>query len=200
LTVPPTDSRMNARNGRVATWCVLLVVGMGAMSYAAVPLYRLFCQATGFAGTTQRASKPSDVMVDRIVNVRFDANVGPGLPWSFEPVQHTLDVRLGENALVFYRARNTADHPVTATASFNVYPDTVGAYFNKLQCFCFTEQTLQPGESIEMPVSFYVDPAMAEDKDGLLVRYITLSYTFHAVDKPRQSAAAPAAGTGPGGT
>ena len=198
--MPTTDNQMNARNSRVALWCALLVVGMAGLSYAAVPLYRLFCQATGFAGTTQRVSKPSDVVVDRIVNVRFDANVGPGLPWRFEPLQRTIDVKLGENSLVFYRARNTTDHPVTATASFNVYPDTVGAYFNKLECFCFTEQTLQPGESIEMPVSFYVDPAMATDKDGKLVRYITLSYTFHAVDKPKQSAAAPAAGTGAGGT
>jgi len=132
--------------------------------------------------------------------VRFDANVGPALAWRFEPIQRTIDVKLGENALIYYRASNTADHPITATASFNVYPDTVGAYFNKVQCFCFTEQTLQPGESIDMPVSFYVDPAMATDKDGMLVRYITLSYTFHAVDKPRQSAAAPTAGAGPGGT
>jgi len=198
----PTDQVVKRRSDtRVAVICASIVFGMLGMSYAAVPLYRLFCQVTGFGGTTQRAEAPSSVVLDRVINVRFDANVAPGLGWSFEPMQRTIDVKIGENALAFYRATNVSDKPLTGTSVFNVYPDVTGAYFNKMQCFCFTEQTLQPGESIEMPVSFFVDPAMVTDKDAEKVKNITLSYTFHRVDKPKQSAAAPtdSAGDGRGG-
>jgi cytochrome c oxidase assembly protein subunit 11 len=195
----PTDQVVKRRSDtRVAVICASIVFGMLGMSYAAVPLYQLFCQVTGFGGTTQRVEKPSAVVLDRVVNVRFDANVAPGLNWTFEPVQRTIDVKIGENALAFYRATNVSDKPLTGTSVFNVYPDVTGAYFNKMQCFCFTEQTLQPGESIEMPVSFFVDPAMVTDKDAEKVKNITLSYTFHRVDKPKQSAAAAASGTGDG--
>ncbi len=183
---------LGARHRKVALACVLTVVTMAGLSYAAVPLYRLFCQVTGFAGTTQRAIAPSTTMLDKVVTVRFDANVAPGLNWRFEPAHNTMDVKIGENSLAFYRATNLSDHPITGSASFNVYPDTMGAYFNKMQCFCFVEQTLQPGESVEMPVSFFLDAAMAADKDTENLRYVTLSYTFHRVEKPKQSAAGPA--------
>jgi cytochrome c oxidase assembly protein subunit 11 len=187
-----TDQVVKRRSDtRVAVICASIVFGMLGMSYAAVPLYQLFCQVTGFGGTTQRVEKPSAVVLDRVINVRFDANVAPGLGWTFEPLQRTVDVKIGENALAFYRATNVSDKPLTGTSVFNVYPDVTGAYFNKMQCFCFTEQTLQPGESIEMPVSFFVDPAMVTDKDADKVKNITLSYTFHRVDKPKQSAAVP---------
>jgi cytochrome c oxidase assembly protein subunit 11 len=186
-----TDQVVKRRSDtRVAVICASIVFGMLGMSYAAVPLYRLFCQVTGFGGTTQRAEAPSAIVLDRVINVRFDANVAPGLGWTFEPLQRTVDVKIGENALAFYRATNVSDKPLTGTSVFNVYPDVTGAYFNKMQCFCFTEQTLQPGESIEMPVSFFVDPAMVKDKDAEKVQNITLSYTFHRVEKPKQSAEA----------
>lgn len=155
---------------------------MAGMSYAAVPLYQMFCQATGLNGTTQRAAKPSDVVLDRVVTVRFDANVSPKLGWRFEPVQRTVDAHIGENMLVFYRATNTTDRVMKGTATFNVAPDAAGLYFSKIECFCFKEQTLHPGETIEMPVSFFVDPAMVEDPESSRLKEITLSYTFYPVE------------------
>jgi cytochrome c oxidase assembly protein subunit 11 len=153
---------------------------MGALSYAAVPLYKMFCQATGFGGTTQVAIEPSKVMLDQLITVRFDANVAPGLGWSFEPLQATMTVKLGENALAFYKATNTTDKVLKGTASFNVSPDLAGQHFSKIECFCFQEQTLKPGESVEMPVSFFVDPKLAADRDANWIKEITLSYTFYA--------------------
>ena len=153
-----------------------------------VPLYRLFCQVTGFDGTPRVATKPSDTVLDETVTVRFDANVAPGLPWRFEPVQTTTKVKIGENTLAFYRATNTSDRPVWGMATFNVFPEQVAPFFNKLQCFCFTEQLLQPGESVEMPVSFFVDPQMTADKDAFWVAHITLSYTFYPATAPKSAA------------
>lgn len=155
---------------------------MVGMAYAAVPLYQMFCQVTGLGGTTQRAERPSHVVLDRKVTVRFDANVSPKLGWTFEPVQRTIEVNLGENVLVFYRASNITDRPITGTATFNVAPDAAGLYFSKIECFCFTEQTLQPGETVEMPVSFFVDPELVKDPDSARLRQITLSYTFYPVE------------------
>lgn len=155
---------------------------MAGMSYAAVPLYQMFCQATGLNGTTQRAAKPSDVVLDRVVTVRFDANVSPKLGWRFEPVQRTVDAHIGENMLVFYRATNTTDRVMKGTATFNVAPDAAGLYFSKIECFCFKEQTLNPGETIEMPVSFFVDPAIVKDSESSRLKEITLSYTFYPVE------------------
>jgi cytochrome c oxidase assembly protein subunit 11 len=189
---------LNRANQRVALICAGVVIGMAGMAYASVPLYRLFCQVTGFAGTTQRAEGPSARILDRVVTVRFDANVGAGLPWTFEPVQNTVDVRIGETALAFYRVKNVSDHPVTGTATFNVTPDQAGGFFDKVQCFCFTEQRLEPGESAELPVSFFIDPAIVDDSDGKSIRYITLSYTFYPVKKPRPGLAG-GADTGAGG-
>jgi cytochrome c oxidase assembly protein subunit 11 len=184
-----------ARSDRtVVLACIAAVAAMGALSYAAVPLYRLFCQATGFGGTTQRAEKASDLVLDRMVTVRFDANVTPGMAWSFEPDQRTMRVKVGENVLAFYKAANTSDRPITGEASFNVSPDIAGSYFSKIECFCFKEQTLGPGETVEMPVSFFVDPKIAQDRDADGVHEITLSYTFYPVSKPAGPRAAVKAG------
>jgi cytochrome c oxidase assembly protein subunit 11 len=163
---------------------------MAGAAFASVPLYRMFCQITGFAGTTQRALKPAGLVLERSITVRFDANTAPSLPWRFEPVQRTLEVRLGEPALALYRATNMSDHPVTGSATYNVAPEQVGIYFNKLQCFCFTEQRLAAGQTVEMPVSFFVDPAIVSDKDANGLTQITLSYTFYPVAKPGPAEAA----------
>jgi cytochrome c oxidase assembly protein subunit 11 len=191
MTEANTGVDLNARHKRVALVCAAFVVAMVGLAYAAVPLYRLFCQATGFAGTTQRAERPSSQIGDRIITVRFDANVGPGLNWDFVPVVPTLDVRVGENMLAFYRVTNRSRKAVVGTATFNVTPDQAGAFFNKIECFCFTEQRVEPGETVEMPVSFFVDPAIVRDKDGSWIRNITLSYTFYPVDRPKTNAAGP---------
>lgn len=177
-----TGSRGQARGmRRTAIICVSVVAAMIGLSYASVPLYRMFCEATGFDGTPRIATKPSDTVVDRTIRVRFDANTAQGLPWTFEAAQSFIDVKLGENALIFYRATNTSDKPVTGMATFNVVPEQSAPFFAKVQCFCFTEQTLEPGQSIDMPVSFYVDPAIAKDKDAHGTTHITLSYTFNPV-------------------
>jgi len=182
-----TGSRSNMR---VAAICGAIAVGMVGMSYAAVPLYRIFCQVTGFGGTTQRVASASSQTIDRYVNVRFDVNMGPGLPWEVIPTTRVLRLKLGENAIAIYRATNISDKTTIGTSSFNVTPDQAGAFFNKIECFCFTEQKLEPGESAELPVSFFVDPAMATDKDGSVVNDITLSYTFYPVDPAKARNAA----------
>ena len=167
---------------KVALMCVAGVVTMGCMAYAAVPLYQMFCQVTGFGGTTQKAEKAPDVVFDRTITVRFDSNVSPKLGWSFEPVQRTVEANIGEHMLVFYRATNTSDRKVTGTATFNVAPDAAGLFFSKIECFCFQEQTLEPGESIEMPVSFFLDPALVTDPEASRLKEITLSYTFYPIE------------------
>ncbi|RTL72730.1 MAG: cytochrome c oxidase assembly protein [Hyphomicrobiales bacterium] len=183
-----TSSALSRSHRRTAVWCGAVVVAMVGASYAAVPLYRMFCNATGFDGTPRIASKPADKVLDRVINVRFDANVGPGMPWRFEPVEGKVDVKLGETTLAFYRATNTSDHTITGSATFNVFPEQSAPFFNKLECFCFQEQTLAPGQSIEMPVSFFVDPAIVNDKDARGTTHITLSYTFYPV-APKPSVA-----------
>lgn len=156
---------------------------MGAATWASVPLYRIFCQVTGYGGTPMRAEKAPDKASDRTILIRFDANVTPGMPWEFEPAQRTLEVKIGENALAFYRAHNTSDQVIKGSASYNVSPDAAGAFFGKIECFCFTEQTLQPGESVDMPLSFFVDPSILEDREAVHIKEITLSYTFYPVGK-----------------
>ena len=175
------DHELARRHRKVGLWCAAVVVGMVGASYAAVPLYRMLCELTGFDGTPQRASAPSDVVLDRTVNVRFDANTAPGFPWRFEPEQPTVDVKIGETTLAFYRATNTSDHAVTGTSTFNVLPEQAAVFFNKLECFCFKEQTLEPGQSMDLPVSFFVDPRIVHDKDAGGTTHITLSYTFYPV-------------------
>lgn len=178
---PKRDEVRRSSNRNVVLFCLASFGLMAALTAAAVPLYRIFCQTTGYNGTPVRAEKAPDGTVDRVITIRFDANVTPGMPWTFEPVQRTLNVKVGESTLAFYRAHNQSDKPVTGAASFNVAPDVAGSYFSKIQCFCFTEQTLAAGESVEMPVSFFVDPAIMKDRDADAVRDITLSYTFYPV-------------------
>lgn len=178
-----TVRQRHDRRRLTATVLFGVVAGMVALTFASVPLYQLFCQVTGFGGTprTVNVAAPSTVSA-ATVTVHFDANVNSALPWRFKPAQRRVDVRLGEEMLVFYRAENLSTQPVTGTATFNVTPFKAGAYFSKIECFCFTEQTLAPGESVEMPVVFFVDPALADDIDARDVHKITLSYTFHPVD------------------
>jgi cytochrome c oxidase assembly protein subunit 11 len=176
-----------------------IVAGMLAMSFAAVPLYRIFCQVTGYGGTTQVAEKAPTQVLDREITVSFNADIAPGLAWSFAPVQRHVTMKIGETALAYYRARNLSDRPITGMATFNVTPDKAGEYFNKIACFCFTQQTLAPGESVDMPVTFFVDPSLAKDRNLDTVTDITLSYTFYAVDdgtSAKKTAAAPSPGGG----
>lgn len=165
-------------NDRVLVICLSVVAGMIGLAYASVPLYRLFCQVTGFGGTPQMASAASTVVVDREIEIRFDANVGQGLPWEFRPERVSMTVHLGENSLTNYRARNLGSAAVAGTATFNVTPVKAGQYFNKVHCFCFTRQELKAGQAMDMGVAFFVDPAIAEDPETKDVRTITLSYTF----------------------
>ena len=163
---------------------------MLSAAFAAVPLYRMFCQTTGYAGTPRTATQASEVVLDSTVVVRLDANVSPGLAWTVVPVEPTKTVKFGETAMAYFRATNMSNRAIVGTSSFNVAPDQVGGYFNKLECFCFTEQLLEPGQSLDMPVRFFVDPAMASDKDTKHYGTITLSYTFFPVDHPKARAAA----------
>jgi cytochrome c oxidase assembly protein subunit 11 len=166
---------------RTALFLVLLVFGMTGMAFASVPLYRMFCELTGFDGTPRRAEKAPGAVAGEI-GVRFDANVHPGLPWKFEPEQKTVEVSPGAPTKIFYRAQNLTARTITGQAAFNVSPDQAGKYFNKIQCFCFTEQTLKPGQTVDMPVVFFVDPKLMTDEDTRDIHEITLSYTFYPVE------------------
>jgi cytochrome c oxidase assembly protein subunit 11 len=177
------------RNAVVAAALGTVVVGMTGLSFAAVPLYRLFCEVTGYGGTTRRATAGADRILDREVVVRFDGNVSSSLAWRFAPEQPQIHVRLGETALVNFVAENIGSAPASGTATFNVQPAVAGIYFNKIECFCFTEQQLQPGERIVMPVQFFVAPEFAKDRDLRGSRTITLSYTFFPAAKEGQPVA-----------
>lgn len=173
---------------RTALYAASGVVAMGGLGFASVPLYRLFCEATGLEGTTQRAERDTAATVaGKTVEVRFDANHVPSLAWSFAPEQPEQRVTVGARNIAFFTATNHADVPVTGRALFNVQPNQAGAYFTKIECFCFTEQTLQPGQSVRMPVIYYVDPKMLSDEDARDIAAITLSYTFYPVDDVRAS-------------
>lgn len=174
---------------KTAAWLAALVLTMASLSFAAVPFYQWFCQVTGFGGTTSVAEAGSDVILKDQVTVRFDASLEAGMPWTFKPVERTMTLKIGETGLAFFEAHNPTDRVVAGTASFNVFPYSVGGYFTKIDCFCFEMQVLQPGETVLMPVSFFVDPEIADDPEGKYVSEITLSYTFHETDLPADQAA-----------
>ena len=177
----PKATGVKRRKAVTAGIAAAIVVGMGALSFAAVPLYRIFCQVTGYGGTTQRVETASDTVIDRTVTVRFDANA-PDVPWEFKPAA-PVTVKLGETAVVSYTAKNLLNTANSGQASFNVTPEKAGAYFNKIDCFCFTEQTLQPGEKVDMGITFYVDPDILDVPELANLKTITLSYTMFPLDR-----------------
>ena len=172
-----------------------LVVVMGGLAWASVPFYDWFCRVTGFGGTTMVSefAPGEDEILDQTIFVRFDASKERGMPWDFKPVERRMEIRIGETGLAFYEAHNPTDRPIAGTASYNVTPYEAGAFFSKIACFCFEEQILQPGETALMPVTFFVDPAIVNDRDGQFVKQITLSYTFYETDLPQEQAALDAA-------
>jgi len=188
-TDPPQHNKSRSRDFLVAFLCGGFVALMVGVSFAAVPLYSWFCRTTGFGGTTQVAKAAPTQQSSRTIRVRFDANVAAGLPWLFEPERNTVDVRLGQVVTVYYKVTNKAARVTSAQAGYNVSPPTVGIYFEKINCFCFTEQTLQPGETRDMAVVFYVDPKLAKDSEQDKLSTITLSYTFYPARSPEPPAA-----------
>ena len=174
---------------RTLVQLVGVVVLMASLSFAAVPFYDWFCRVTGFGGTTGVADSGSDVILDRTIRVRFDASLEAGMPWTFKAVEPVMELRIGETGLAFYEAHNPTNRPVAGTASYNVFPYSAGGYFIKIACFCFQEQILQPGETVLMPVTFYVDPTLVDDPEAQFVNEITLSYTFHETPLPQNEAA-----------
>jgi cytochrome c oxidase assembly protein subunit 11 len=170
-------------NKETAITILLIVLGMFAFSYAAFPLYSIFCKATGFGGTPKTGGGASRQLGKRAFTIRFNADVSRDMPWQFMPLQKQISVQTGENKMAFFSAQNKSDKTITGVASYNIAPDAAGQYFHKIQCFCFNKQTLNPGQIVEMPVSFYVDPAIENDLDLQDVNAITLSYTFFMADK-----------------
>ncbi len=192
-----STATLEDRNRRVGIYALLGALAMLGLGYAAVPLYDLFCRVTGFGGTTQRATEAEADLAERLaqsaggktMSIRFDASTAGDMPWAFAPERTTETVAIGARDLAFYTARNDSAAPITGNATFNVEPEQVGKYFHKVQCFCFTEQTLAPGQEVRMPVLFYVDPAILNDPNARDVQQITLSYTFHkAIVQPEQPA------------
>jgi cytochrome c oxidase assembly protein subunit 11 len=174
---------------RTVVQTVAVVLVMGALSWASVPFYDFFCRVTGFGGTTNVAAQGSDTVLDQLVTIRFDASLTRDMPWEFKPVQHEMTLRIGETGLAFYEAYNPTNRTVAGSASYNVTPYEAGGFFTKIQCFCFEEQILAPGERVQMPVTFFVDPEMVTDRDAKYVHTITLSYTFYEIDLPEGYAA-----------
>ena len=173
---------------KTALMAVGVVLVMGSLAWAAVPFYDWFCRVTGYGGATNTAEAGADEILDQTVTIRFDASLDRDMPWEFKPVVREMDIRIGETGLAFYEAFNPTDRPVAGSASYNVTPYQAGGFFNKIQCFCFEEQILQPGERVQMPVTFYVDPEIVEDRDGKHIHTITLSYTFYEIDLPEDYA------------
>lgn len=185
MTEQTAQSKGSRRNGLIAAIGLGIVFGMVGMAYASVPLYRLFCQVTGYGGTTQRAQTAGIEVLDQTIKVRFDANVSPGVNWDFRPNQREVELRIGETRQVGYTAHNNSSRTVTGTATFNVTPQSAGAYFNKIECFCFTKQTLKPGETADMPIVFFIDPDIVKSEELKDIDTLTLSYTFFPVDEPK---------------
>ena len=168
---------------------VALVVFMGGLAWASVPFYNWFCRVTGFGGVTAVADSASDVVLDKTIKIRFDASLERDMPWEFKPVQREMTLRIGETGLAFYEVYNPTDRPVAGSASYNVAPFDAGGFFAKIDCFCFEEQVLLPGERVEMPVTFYVDPEIVNDRDAKYTKSITLSYTFYEIELPQEAQA-----------
>lgn len=185
---PTADETKRRANLRVAFACLAFFSGMIGLAYASVPLYELFCRVTGYGGTTQVSDTAPVQVLDQTMTVRFDANTDPTLGWAFDPVDRSVELQIGELKQVAYTAASNRLLPSTGTATFNVTPQAAGAYFNKMECFCFTETTLEPGESMEMPVVFFIDPAIVDAPELKNVSTITLSYTFFEVDTPTETA------------
>lgn len=187
MATAPGD--LATRNRRTMLMALGIGAAMLALGFASVPLYRIFCEQTGFGGTTQRAEAATYVPVvdGKTLSIRFDSNVAPGMPWQFYPEQRIDTVTVGARDMAVFIAKNMSDKPVTGTAAFNVTPTQSGAYFTKIQCFCFTEQTLQPGQEVRMPVLYYVDPKILQDPDNKDVQQITLSYTFYPVENGKKA-------------
>lgn len=193
------QDRAKERSRRTALICAGVVAGMTGLSFAAVPLYDLFCKVTGFGGTPRIGTAGAGTILDRTMDIRFDANVAPNLGWRFEAESQEIKLRVGETKTVFYKVTNTGSRPTTGIATYNVQPERVASYFVKIQCFCFTEHTLQPGESIEAPVVFYVDPEIVKERELNGIRALTLSYTYFpskAGQPVVEGKAAPAPGDG----
>lgn len=176
------NGSLRNRHRPLALTLASVAIFMVGLSFAAVPAYKLFCQFTGYGGTTQKAERPAEFVSDRTITIRFDSNVSPDLSWEFKPVQKVIKVRIGEPSLIFYQARNTSKRDTVGTASFNVTPEGAGIYFNKIQCFCFNEQRLAAGQIADMPVDFYIDPAILEDEDAKRIKEVTLSYTMFPIE------------------
>ena len=183
---------MTVVNGKQRTLfqTIGLVVVMGGLAWASVPFYDWFCRVTGFSGVTAVASGDSEIILDKTIKIRFDASLERDMPWDFKLVQREMTLRIGETGLAFYEAYNPTDRPVAGSASYNVAPFDAGGFFAKIDCFCFEEQVLQPGERVQMPVTFYVDPAIVEDRDAKYAKSITLSYTFYEIELPQEAQAA----------
>ncbi len=179
--------RLEGKN-RTAAQAVGVVIVMGSLAWASVPFYDWFCRVTGFGGATGVATAAPDTMLDQTIVVRFDGSLERGMPWTFKPVERTMEIRLGEVGLAFYEAHNPTDRPVAGTASYNVSPYAAGGYFAKIDCFCFELQVLQPGETVLMPVTFFVDPSILRDGEARHLKRITLSYTFHETPLPEEQA------------
>ena len=188
------DRKTERSNRLVAAVCLAFFGGMVGAAYASVPLYKLFCQVTGYGGTTQRVDQYSDRILDRTITVRFDTNTSGGIGWEFAPVERDMTMKIGETVEAKFRVTNLLNTPASGRATFNVMPELAGAYFNKVECFCFTDTTLKPGETLDMPVVFYVDPAIVDIPELKDIRTITLSYTYFptAGEKPVAAAAKPA--------
>jgi cytochrome c oxidase assembly protein subunit 11 len=187
--IKTTEQKKERANGVIVATCVAFVVGMTGMAYAAVPLYDMFCRVTGYNGTTKRVEQASDVILDKKIKVTFDANIASDLPWSFKPVQREIELKIGETVQIEFEATNMAKKATTGQAVFNVTPMAAGAYFNKVECFCFTETTLQPGEDLKMPVVFFVDPEIVKAVETKGINTLTLSYTFYAREPSKPVAA-----------
>ena len=171
-------------NQKTALYALGVVFFMGAMAWASVPLYDLFCRVTGYGGYTNVSEVESEIILDETITIRFDASLARDMPWEFMPVERQVEVKFGETALAFYEAYNPTRRPIAGSASYNVTPYGAGSFFNKIDCFCFQEQILQPGERVQMPVTFFVDPELVNDKDAKFAKTITLSYTFYEIDLP----------------